>query len=104
MVDGRRDSMFLSEVGKFCAAFAAVVGSAAVLWMVSGAEDAARSTKASERPPATTSGKPTAASGDAMEKGEGGARGGHGFGAEGLRIGVRLPFGAFAFGWQTDRQ
>lgn len=96
--------MFLSEVGKFCAAFAAVVGTAAVLWAVTGTEDAARSSRASERPSATASGKPAAVSGDAMEKGQGGARGGHGFGAEGLSIGVRLPFGAFAFGWQTDRQ
>jgi hypothetical protein len=96
--------MLLTEVGKFLTAFTAVVGTAALLWQITAAEDTPRSAQAARSVPAAAAVVPDAASRTVGGEARRHESGGQGIDAEGLTIGVRVPFGAFAFGWELSRQ
>jgi hypothetical protein len=94
--------MLLTEVGKFLTAFTVVVGTAALLWQIVAAEDAPRGALAANNVPAAAVVMPDAAPRtDGVRASE---RRRQGIDAEGLTVGVRVPFGAFAFGWELNRQ
>jgi hypothetical protein len=96
--------MLLTEVGKFLTAFTAVVGTAALLWQIAAAEDAPRGTQPAQNVPAAAAVVPDAASRTVGGEVRSRERGRQGIDAEGLTVGVRMPFGAFAFGWELNRQ
>src|SRR5262249_3015778 len=98
------DPMLLTEVGKFLTAFTAVVGTAALLWQIVAAEDAPHSARAANNVPAVAAVMPDAASRTEGSDVRPRERHRQGIDAEGLTVGVRVPFGAFAFGWELNWQ